>query len=214
MTDLLGHPIVDPFKQSGFPGFRRHVGGGDARLCRGDAGERRAGDVRLHLGRARLPRRRRATSTSPSARLDQGYVEQLDGIRRGIRSVLQAARRQRDHQADNTLFVVTVGRRRPFRRRAEERLRRGEHVPCDLRRRTRSARSTPTSTRWSRTSFRRSPHVPGKRGAERVHGARRRRPDLLSGEKGRGRRRARPDRSPDARVRAQHRESDRGQPMA
>ena len=50
------------------PGLRRHVGRGLARLRRVDAGAGRPGHLRVHLRRARLPRRRRQRAHAPTAR--------------------------------------------------------------------------------------------------------------------------------------------------
>ena len=58
VNDTNGAPITDPFGQPGFPGFD----GVPAKVSLGyvapDAGGRRSGDVRVHLGRARQPHER------------------------------------------------------------------------------------------------------------------------------------------------------------
>ena len=103
-----GQPITDPFGQPGLPGLRRHAREEHARLRRADAGGRRAGHVRLHLGRARRPRHR------------PGTIHRAVRPRRGRLRAAAAAttttafgeffdRLQNDGiTKDNTLFVVTV----------------------------------------------------------------------------------------------------------
>ena len=53
-----GTDITDPAGNCGFPGFDGALAKNTLGDGRADAGERRAGDVRVHLGRARQPHAR------------------------------------------------------------------------------------------------------------------------------------------------------------
>ena len=59
VNDTTGHPIADQFGQCGFPGFDGMFAKNTLGEVAPDAGGRRPGHVRLHLGRPRRPRRRR-----------------------------------------------------------------------------------------------------------------------------------------------------------
>ncbi len=65
VNDTNGQPVTDPVGRCGFPGFDGMLAKNSARLRRADAGERRPGHLRLHLGRAR-PARARARRRTPT----------------------------------------------------------------------------------------------------------------------------------------------------
>ena len=174
VTDLLGQPIADPFGQPGFPGFDgmsaavslAYVAAmqengvpvtyayiSDAHDFHGVAGNPHA---------AFGPGDRRATSQQLKAYDDAfaAFFTRLagDGINQGQHAVRVHGRRGR-----------------PLRRRARRPT--ATASPCRASTaRTRSARSTPTSTPWSRTSSRRAAQFLGS-ARQRVHRPRRRRAD-------------------------------------
>ena len=132
-----------------------------ARLRRADAGVRRAGDLRVHLGRARHPHAEHRRPTRTRARRRARARRSTSAARRvqpGVRRLLLEPRRPRDQQEQHAL--------RGHRRRGRPLRRRHRHGPpadgssttrtrpaptSPPARRTRSARST----RTSRPCFRR-----------------------------------------------------------
>ena len=197
LTDLLGHPITDPFGQPGFPGFDgmsaavslAYVAAmqehgipvtyayiSDAHDFHGVAGNQHSPSARARGLRRSSSRPTTTRSPPSSARLAS------DGINKY-----------------NTLFVFTVDEGDHFvgvRRTTDCD---GVNTSRASMGRTRSARSTPTSTRWSRTSSR-------ARGAASSAARRRTRSPCTATTRRRStsrrrarRRRARPDRSRYAR---------------
>jgi len=91
MNDLAGQPIQDPLGNPGFPGFDGMYASTSLAYVGGDAGARCPGHVRVHLGRARLPRSRGQSARGVRSRV--GRVRRAAEIlRRRVRRVLPAAR--------------------------------------------------------------------------------------------------------------------------
>ncbi len=125
------------------PGLRRDVRVEHAGLRRADAGERRPGHVRLHLGRARPPRSDRVERLVLELRAGAWRARArtaAEGVRHGVRELLPEPRAARDQQEQHR--VRDHGRRgRPLRRR-----RRHAAVRAEL--------AASTTTRAARTSRR------------------------------------------------------------
>ena len=163
-------PITDPFGQPGFPGFDGMSASISLAYVGRDAGDGRPGDVRVHLRRPRLPRRRRQRQHVAFGPGSPATSPQLKAVRRRLRRVLPAGSRRDGINKSNTLFVFTVDE--------------GDHFvggtpnPAGLRRRR---RRRATATGPGRRDQRQHRHagqqpvpdarvaVPGRGSAERVH---------------------------------------------
>ena len=126
-----GTNITDPARQLRLPRLRRGARQEHARLRRADAGERRPGDVRVHLGRARQPRAR----TRRRGPGEADYQQQLAAYDQAFATFFQRLQ----HTASTRQHAVRRhGRRgRPLRRRHRHarpaepgRARLQPHRPC------------------------------------------------------------------------------------
>ena len=111
VPDTSGDPITDPVGNCGFPGLRRDAREEHARLRRRDAGVRRPGDLRLHLGRARPARPTLATDSYASSATGPGeiaHLQQLKAYDDAFASFFDNLQHATGSTRDNTLFVITV----------------------------------------------------------------------------------------------------------